>query len=404
MLESGDICVEKLRVAVFNTQPPHLYFGGVERRILETAKRMQLTIATNVFSGMKAGFKEPAIVGGTAIIPCFSTDTLFPIDNWFFNHTVTAASRLIVADLFEAHAVSGYGFWRTLRRRNRRSPFIQTVHGVLADEYIQASSNSSLSLRDKLANLIMWRLSRLEADSARNADLVVTISRYSFRKLIQLYDVEKSRIRIVPNGVDTERFVPGRGGVNLKHQIGVENRPVVLFVGRLIPRKGLMYLAEAARVVAREFNEVAFLVVGSGPLKKRMLSYLKQVDLMDNFVFLGDVSEASLPSLYACSDIFVLPSIQEGQGIAFLEAQASGKPVVAFDVGGVGEALQDGKTGLLVKPGSQNLGEALLKLLSDATLREKMGLSGRDYVSNNLSWDVCAKRMIEVYREASSFV
>ncbi|HIJ08621.1 TPA: glycosyltransferase family 4 protein [Candidatus Bathyarchaeota archaeon] len=250
----------------------------------------------------------------------------------------------------------------------------------------------------------MWRLSRLEADSARNADLVVTISRYSFRKLIQLYDVEKSRIRIVPNGVDTERFVPDRGGVNLKHQIGVENRPVVLFVGRLIPRKGLMYLAEAARVVAREFNEVAFLVVGSGPLKKRMLSYLKQVDLMDNFVFLGDVSEASLPSLYACSDIFVLPSIQEGQGIAFLEAQASGKPVVAFDVGGVGEALQDGKTGLLVKPGSQNLAEALLKLLSDATLREKMGLSGRDYVSNNLSWDVCAKRMIEVYREASSFV
>jgi glycosyltransferase involved in cell wall biosynthesis len=95
-----------------------------------------------------------------------------------------------------------------------------------------------------------------------------------------------------------------------------------------------------------------------------------------------------------------LPSIQEGQGIVLLEAQASGKPVVAFDIGGVNEALQNKETGLLVNQGDVDaLGDALLKLLTDKAIREKMGSNGRRFVSENYTWDICAQKMLTVYLE-----
>jgi glycosyltransferase involved in cell wall biosynthesis len=128
---------------------------------------------------------------------------------------------------------------------------------------------------------------------------------------------------------------------------------------------------------------------------------LEAANLSGNFTFLGNVKEDMLPAVYNCADVFVLPSIQEGQGIVLLEAQASAKPVVAFNIGGVNEALLNGETGLLVKRGSTDmLADAIMKLLSDKALREKMGANGRRFVTENFTWDICAQKMLQVYREA----
>lgn len=392
--------MSKIRVTVFNTQPPHLYFGGVERRIVETGQRLIPEVQIAVYSGTKAGFRKTATVKGITVVPCFSTDTLFPVDNWFFNRAISNAAEDLKADVYEAHTVCGYGFLKALRKRKIRKPFIHTIHGVLADEYMQSFHGGSPTFRAKLANLIMWRLSRIEKGTAQNATLIVTVSTYSSQKIVQFYDVDKTKIRIVPNGVDPQRFKPALGTERVRRQIGINSKPCVLFVGRLIPRKGLSFLIEAARQVVKEFSETIFLIVGDGPLKNHLISYLEKIGLSSSFVFLGDVSEKVLPALYNCADVFALPSIQEGQGIALLEAQATGRPVVAFDVGGVKEAMLDGETGFLVKPDSRELAEAISKLLSDNPLRERMGSKGREFVSNNLSWDVCAQKMLRVYREA----
>jgi glycosyltransferase involved in cell wall biosynthesis len=392
--------VKKLNLAVFNTQPPHLYFGGVERRIVETAKRLLSKVDTRVYCGTKAVFKKTALVNGITFVPCFSTDALFPLDNWVFNKSISRATDAIKADVYEAHTVSGYGFLKALRKRNIMKPFIQTIHGVLADEYAQSFQGVSPTFRAKLANLIMWQLSKLEGESAKNATLIVTVSEYSSKKIVQFYDVDKTKIRIVPNGVDPQRFRPVEGGEKVKHSLGINNKQCVLFVGKLIPRKGLPFLIEAAKQIVKERSETAFVVVGSGPLKNHLIAYLEKVNLSDNFVFLGDVNEDVLPALYNCAEVFALPSIQEGQGIALLEAQATAKPVVAFDVGGVHEAMLDKETGLLIKPDSRELADVILRLLSNRSLRERMGRKGRVFVSSNFSWDVCAQRMLQVYREA----
>jgi glycosyltransferase involved in cell wall biosynthesis len=118
---------------------------------------------------------------------------------------------------------------------------------------------------------------------------------------------------------------------------------------------------------------------------------------------MGDVHDNVLPMVYNYADVFVLPSTQEGQGIALLEAQATAKPVVAFNMSGIKETVLNNETGLLVKPDSYELAQAMLSLLSDKTLRDKMGSRGRHFVLNKFSWDVCAQRIFQVYREAVGY-
>jgi glycosyltransferase involved in cell wall biosynthesis len=367
---------------------------------METTKRLQSQADITVYSGSKAGFKKSASINGVSFVPCYSTDRIFPLDNWFFNRSLTKKAGSINADLYEAHAVSGYGFPKALRKQGIDRPFIHTIHGVLADEYEQAKKNGYQTSRSRMANYFMHRLAKLEEQTAQDAKLIVTISNYSLEKIQKHYGVEKSKVRIVPNGVDTEKFKPTETQA-ARRQFGLGNEPCVLFVGNLIPRKGLSFLLEAAKKIVKENRDTQFLIVGEGPLKTPLTMSLESADLSGNFKLLGNLKEDALPAIYNCADVFVLPSIQEGQGIVLLEAQASGKPVVAFDVGGIDEAVRNGETGLLVKRGnSEELAEALLSLLADKTWRQKMGANGRGFVSENFTWYISAQKMLKVYQEA----
>lgn len=392
--------MKRLKLAVFNTQPPHLYFGGVERRIIEVSKRLSKEVDTRIYCGTKKGFKATLHLKGAFLVPCKSTDLFFPLDNWVFNKSISGMYNTFKVDVYESHNVSGYGFQKVIKKRGVSKPFVQTIHGVLADEYMQSSRSGFSTLRTKLSNFILWRLSLIEKETARNATLVVTVSNYSAKKIVQLYGISEAKVRIASNGVDPNRFKPIEDNEPLKCDIGLNNTQCVLFVGRLIPRKGLNFLIEAARQVIKENKKVMFVIVGDGPLKNHLTSLSKKSHLSDNFVFLGDVSDEVLPIVYNCADIFTLPSIQEGQGIALLEAQATAKPVVAFNVGGIGEFVLNKRAGLLVRPDSNELANAICKLLSNRSLREKMGNFGREFVCNNFSWDICAQRMFRIYNEA----
>jgi glycosyltransferase involved in cell wall biosynthesis len=394
--------VDRFRLAIFNTQPPHLFFGGVERRIIETTKRLQNDANITVYSGTKAGFKKSTTINGVSFVPCYSTNKNFPLDNWFFNRSLSRKASDITADVYEAHAVSGYGFPKTLKKKGVNKPFVHMIHGVLADEHEQALKAGYLTFRNKVENFFMHRLAKLEEETALNATLIVTISNYSFEKIQEYYGIMKSKVRIIPNGVDVEKFKPKDTQV-MRQQFGLDKEPCVLFVGSLIPRKGLNVLVEAAKKIVKEKAETKFLIVGDGPLKNQLSISLESANLSGNFKFLGNLEEDELSAVYNCADVFVLPSIQEGQGIVLLEAEASGKPVVAFDAGGVNESMLNGETGLLVKRKSdEELADALLKLLDDRNLREKMGVNGRRFVTENFTWNICAQKMLNVYHEALS--
>jgi glycosyltransferase involved in cell wall biosynthesis len=393
----------KFRLAVFNTQPPHLYRGGVERRINETTRRLTGQAEITVYSGNKAGFKIPVVFDGVNRVPLNSTDRVYPLDNWTFNRAI--AKTQIDADVYEAHNDNGYGILKAFQRQGIKKPLVHTIHGVLADEFEQAKQNGYASFRGRVANRFMARLALLEGETAQKADIIVTISRYSLEKMQKHYGVDPSKVRIVPNGVDSEKFKPTEIQAELKRRFGLNAAPVVLFVGNLIPRKGVGFLVEAAKIVTKTQPDAQFVLVGDGPMKTQLTTDLAAANLTGNFVFKNGLSEQELTAMYGCSDVFVLPSIQEGQGIVLLEASASGKPVVAFNIGGVNEAVRNGETGLLTSRANLGeLAEALLKLLGDAELRMRMGSAGRRFVVENYSWDICAQKMLGVYREALDFM
>jgi glycosyltransferase involved in cell wall biosynthesis len=391
----------KFRLAVLNTQPPMLYFGGVERRIMEVTRRLQSQADITVYSATKAGFKTPTTIDSVNFVPTKSTDRLFPLDNWTYNRSIVKNSAIYEVDVFEVHNNSAYGLPKALQKRGIKKPIIHLIHGTLADEYQQGKKGVQ-TLRGKLANTIMKHQAKQEKTIAQNAAIIATISRYSQAKILQHYAIREERIRIVPNGVDIEKFCP-KDEVVARHQFCLGKEPTVLFMGSLVPRKGLPYLVEAAKSLVKQQANVKFIIVGTGPMRTQIDQSLAEADLTGNFVFLGNLKDTKLADAYNAADVFVLPSMQEGQGIVLLEAQACGKPVVAFNVGGVNEAVRNKETGFLLELGDTGgLADKLLLLLRDEGLRKKMGTAGRSFVSRNYTWDLCAQRMLNLYSEALS--
>lgn len=389
----------KFRLAVLNTQPPQLYYGGVERRILEVTRRIQNETDIAVYSGTKAGFKEETNINKIKIVPVKSTDKLFPLDNWTYSRNLIKNQVLFESDIFELHNNSAYKLPRALHKRGVSKPLVHIIHGTLADEYEQGKKGPQ-SFHGRLANAVMKQQAKQEKSITQNADVVVTISKYSQCKIIEHYGIAETKIRIVPNGVDTEKFQP-TNTIAAKKQFNLGLEPTVLFMGSLVARKGLPYLVEAAKIVTKHQANVKFLIVGSGPLKGKIEEAVASAGLRENFVFWGNIPEEQLPTVYNAADVFVLPSVQEGQGIVLLEAQACGKPVVAFGVGGAKEAVKCNESGFLLELGdTDGLADRLLKLLGDEALRKKMGTAGRQFITENYTWDLCAERMLKIYREA----
>lgn len=394
--------MEKVRIGIFNIQPPHLYFGGVERRILELSRRLIGKADFTVYCGTKRGFRRSTLHGGVSLHPIFCTDIYFPLDSCFFNYSLAMRAKFIKCDVYESHTISGYGFLRS----KRSGPLIETIHGVLADEYVQTIAGGSFpTLRLKTSKLFMRRLADIERALAAEADLIVTVSQYSSEKIVREYSVDREKIRIVPSGVDFERFKPLSRTMRetVKKCMNVEGAKCILYVGSLIPRKGLNYLLEATAKIVGEVDEAVLVIAGEGPMKGYLRRFVEKKKLNRYVRFLGEVGDEALPKIYNCADVFVSPSLQEGQGLTLLEAQASGVPVVAFKVGAVPETVIDRETGILVDVDADELASAVLWLLRDEEMRIRMGKRGVENVKKNFSWEKCADEMLRVYYEAASF-
>ena len=218
---------------------------------------------------------------------------------------------------------------------------------------------------------------------------------------MQKYFVQKDRIRVVYNGVDAKRFNPNINCNSVSELYKLEGRPVVLYLGRLSPYKGLRFLIEAIPQVLREIPDAKFLIGGAMRYDIPDLSrLLVNPRVKEAVIFTGYVPNRRVPELYAACEVFCYPSLWEGFGLTPAEAQACGKPVVAFNNCAIPEVIADGQTGLLVEPRNvEALAEALVSLLRDEGLRIRMGLRARDRASRLFSWDRAAQQTLQIYRE-----
>lgn len=199
---------------------------------------------------------------------------------------------------------------------------------------------------------------------------------------------------IIPNGIDLEHFSPDASPIDEF----CDGKVNILFVGRLERRKGLSYLLEAYKQVKKEAPISRLIVVGPGIRLRH--KYENQVlrDGLKDVVFTGYVSSDDLPRYYRSADIVCAPATgAESFGIILLEAMSMGKPIVASDVGGYAGVITHGTDGLLVPPkDAQRLAQALIPLMTDESLRWKMGAKGR-LKAEEYSWERIAKRVLDYY-------
>lgn len=210
--------------------------------------------------------------------------------------------------------------------------------------------------------------------------VAVAVSQAVKRFLQTGRSVPEHKIRIIHNGINVKAFAEvSREQANaFRERLGLRVRDVVVgTVTRFREEKGNRYLIEAAAKLANEFPEVYFVLVGDGPLRDDLQQRARAWNIESRVLFAGFVDDVR-PAL-AAMDIVAIPSLQEGFGLAMVEAMAAGKSIVASDVGGLAEIAESEKTALLVPPGnSEALAEAIARLLRDASLRKKLGDAARN--------------------------
>ncbi|MFF6989965.1 MULTISPECIES: glycosyltransferase family 4 protein [unclassified Streptomyces] len=235
-----------------------------------------------------------------------------------------------------------------------------------------------------------------------STDTITYLGEYTRSRIAAALSPEAAaRMVQLPPGVDEKVFHPGSGGAEVRARLGLTDRPVVVCVSRLVPRKGQDTLILAMpRILARQPDAV-LLIVGGGPYEKDLRRLARETGVTESVRFTGAVPWAELPAHYGAGDVFAMPCRTrrggldvEGLGIVYLEASATGLPVVAGDSGGAPDAVLDGETGWVVRGGSpEEAADRVLALLADAELRRNMGERGRQWVEERWRWDLLAEKL-----------
>jgi len=209
----------------------------------------------------------------------------------------------------------------------------------------------------------------------------------------------RDKIMIVPNFVDSGKYIPELSGYRIRKEHSLENKKVILFLGRLVPYKGAEYLIASYKKVKEKVKDAVLVIAGSGPLEQELKKQAADLKLED--VVFTPAEEDDIPEYYAACDIFVLPSVtrQEAFGIVLLEAMSSGKPVVSTNISGMPYVV--GNAGIVVPPRDpEALADAIIRILTEKDLRVKMGRRARERVEKEFNKEAAAEKTLKLYMSA----
>ncbi|MGO0123366.1 glycosyltransferase [Desulfothermobacter acidiphilus] len=355
-------------------------FGGAEKHILTLFRAFDAReIKMEVVCLFPAPFAELAREAGMEV-------KVLPMASKFDLRVARRLRQILETgdyDLLHTHGVRA-NFLGRLAAWSWPGPVVTTVHSRLLQDYP--------SWWDREINLLIERCTQSRTDR------FIAVSRFLAEDL-RRGGVAPDKISVVYNGIEFSSLA-GSPGCNFRSQWNIPpDAPLVATVGRLHPVKGQRYFLEAAVEVRRRFPEARFAVIGAGPEQEELLRLAHRLQLEDRVVFTGFLPEVT--SCYPELDLLVLASLMEGFGLVVLEALALGVPVVATQVGGLPEIVQDGETGLLVPPADPiALAQAMIWMLGNREEARAMAARGREMVRGRFSAGRMAADTLAVYRRA----
>ncbi len=239
-----------------------------------------------------------------------------------------------------------------------------------------------------------------------HSDVITYVSGYTRGRFASAFG-PKAALEHLPPGVDTERFKPDPASRNdMRARFRLGQRPTVVCLSRLVPRKGQDMLIRALPAIRQRVDGAALVIAGGGPYLDTLRGLAGRFGVADHVTFTGGVPSADLPAYHAMADVFAMPCRTrgagldvEGLGIVFLEASATGVPVVAGSSGGAPETVQHNKTGLVVDGRSApQIADAVSELLADPDRAAAMGAAGREWITAQWRWDDLAGRLSNLIR------
>lgn len=234
---------------------------------------------------------------------------------------------------------------------------------------------------------------------ACHADAVIVCSHYMRGHVADVFDIDESRVAVIPNGIDPSDLQPVDDLQALRGQFAEPDQRLVLLIGRLVYEKGFQHALDALPGVIEKVPGVRFVVAGSGTHEAELKAQAQALSLDAHGKFLGWIGDDALHSLYRIADLCVVPSIYEPFGLVALEAMASGCPCIVADTGGLREVVPAGeRVGLRFNGGDpQHLGVMIERLLVDDALRDRLVAEASEHVLR-FDWSDVAAKTLGVYR------
>lgn len=290
-------------------------------------------------------------------------------------------------DVIHAHWIIPQGFFSVLAKFIFKTPVIIGAHGT------DVFGITSLNIIKKF--------------SLKHSDMCTINSRATKKGVLDLHP--KTRVRLLPEGVDLTIFNPNKRNKKWRDKLGEGD--ILVGVGRLIKCKGFEYLIRSMPKVLSSFPKTKLIIVGMGPEEKnlRKIALDNNLHLGKNIFFLGSVPHEEVSSIFASGDVCIVPSItdpvtkeREGQGMVAIESLATGTCVIASKSGGLGDIIDGHSTGLLTEEKNNNdIADKILILLRDKKYRQSLAKTGRIFVRNNYDWKNISKNLSKIYEEVA---
>ncbi|WP_030020864.1 glycosyltransferase family 4 protein [Streptomyces monomycini] len=373
---------------VTNDFPPRP--GGIQAFLHSMALRLdpdRVVVYASTWKRSKEGVEATARFDAEQPFPVVRDRTTMLLPTPRVTRTATALLRRHGCSSVWFGAAAPLGLMAPALRRAGARRIVATTHGHEAG-WAQLPASRQLLRR-----------------IGEGTDTITYLGEYTRSRIAAaLTPAAAGRMTQLPPGVDEKTFHPGSGGDEVRARLGLAERPVVVCVSRLVPRKGQDTLIEAMPRILADVPDAVLLIVGGGPYEKQLHALAVEKGVAGAVRFTGAVPWEELPAHYGAGDVFAMPCRTrrggldvEGLGIVYLEASATGLPVVAGDSGGAPDAVLDGETGYVVPGGSPTVAaERVVALLKDPAARRRMGERGRAWVEEKWRWDLLAERLKEL--------
>jgi glycosyltransferase involved in cell wall biosynthesis len=399
LVHIGEITITNLKVALISEEYPPYSFGGVGTFAYNLAGSLaKKEISTTVFCVGSRTFTKEHVNDFLEIVrlPCLNFP---PRYLWFQGQNFSRILRKL-PEFSVIHATSPeVSSMCVYFKKALKKPLVTSFHGVTSYEmkaYVN-SPTTQWSPSGLIYHVLEYPLYHVSNWLAiKNSSHLITCSSTVLNELKNIYTfLDLSRSSVINNGIDIQEIT----NLESAYLPSKTSKPAtILFYGRLLSLKGIMYLLDAFRLLVSTYPNIELKLFGDGPLRQSIQSIISKFNLNDKIHLCGKIPRNKLFVEIMNADIIALPSLREAQPISVLEAMAFKKPIVAFDLPFVNEYLHDSVNGLLARNrDSMDLASKISLLLSNKSLQTKLGLKAYEYLINNHNWDNLINQYIKIY-------